>query len=236
MDHVRRAGGYLGVRGRLPGRLPRLLGGRPGCHGGRRGGGGRCRVPARDHRLVGGRPRHLPGPGGCGRNLQWRFHGPPAGAGSERPGGGAGRRGGRAARRALRLAALARGLGDAHPRYRRSARPDRGWLLPSPWANGELRGRTLSLRDTAERWRAIDRCPPGPGSTQTTEGSSRQAAVGGVGGTQVVTWTVFGGGHTWPGSTRAFAITGPATQEFDAAEGICRFAEPLLMPPAARLL
>jgi polyhydroxybutyrate depolymerase len=102
--------------------------------------------------------------------------------------------------------------------------------------NGELRGRTLSLRDTAERWRTIDRCPPGPGSTQTTEGSSRQAVAGGVGGTQVVTWTVFGGGHHWPGSTRPPGATGPAGQEFDAAEQICRFAQPLLVPAAARLL
>src|SRR5215469_5472604 len=101
--------------------------------------------------------------------------------------------------------------------------------------NGELRGRTLSLRDTAERWRAIDRCPPGPGSTHTTEGSSRQRVTGGVGGTQVVTWTVFGGGHQWPGSA-ASGVTGLASQEFDAAEEICRFARPLLVPAGARLL
>jgi polyhydroxybutyrate depolymerase len=101
--------------------------------------------------------------------------------------------------------------------------------------NGELRGRTLSLRDTAERWRAIDRCPTGPGSTHTTGGSSQQRAAGGVGGTQVVTWTVFGGGHHWPGST-ASGVTGLARQEFDAAKEICRFAQPLLVPAGARLL
>jgi polyhydroxybutyrate depolymerase len=39
--------------------------------------------------------------------------------------------------------------------------------------NGELRGRTLSLDETAERWRAVDRCPPGPGETHATEFSSR---------------------------------------------------------------
>src|SRR5262249_52891155 len=101
--------------------------------------------------------------------------------------------------------------------------------------NGELRGRTLSLRDTAERWRAIDRCPPGPGSTHTTEGSSRQRAAGGVGGTRVVPWTVLGGGPHWPGSA-ASGVPGPAHQEFDAAEEICRFAQPLLVPAGARLL
>jgi polyhydroxybutyrate depolymerase len=90
--------------------------------------------------------------------------------------------------------------------------------------NGELRGRALSLDETAEFWRRTDRCAPGPGDERTTEFSSRHTAAGGVGGTQVVTWTVFGGGHTWPAG------------EFDAAEEICRFAKPLLGPAAARLL
>jgi polyhydroxybutyrate depolymerase len=102
--------------------------------------------------------------------------------------------------------------------------------------NGELRGRTLSLRETAERWSTIDRCPPGPGVTRTTGGSRRHLAAGGVGGTQVVTWTVFGGGHAWPGSTRVPAAADPAGQPFDAAEEICRFAQPLLGPADARRL
>ena len=42
--------------------------------------------------------------------------------------------------------------------------------------NGELRGRTLSLDETAGFWRAVDRCPPGPGDTRTTEFSSRTTA------------------------------------------------------------
>jgi len=47
---------------------------------------------------------------------------------------------------------------------------------------------------------------------------------------------VFGGGHQWPGSTRAPGVPGPAGQELDAAEEICRFAQPLLAPATARLL
>jgi polyhydroxybutyrate depolymerase len=90
--------------------------------------------------------------------------------------------------------------------------------------NGELRGRTLSMDETAERWRAVDRCPPGPGETHATEFSSRTTSARGVGGTQVVSWSVFGGGHAWP------------DQEFDTAEEICRFAEPLLAPAASRRL
>jgi len=64
--------------------------------------------------------------------------------------------------------------------------------------NGELRGRTLSLDETASRWRAIDRCPP--------DGT-------GVGGTRVTTHIIDGGGHTWPDGT---------------AEEVCLFAGPLL--------
>jgi polyhydroxybutyrate depolymerase len=102
--------------------------------------------------------------------------------------------------------------------------------------NGELRGRTLSLRETAERWRAIDRCPPGHDDTDTTGFSSRTTAEGGVGGTRVVAWTVFGGGHTWPGAATPPGSTEPPIAEFDAAEEICRFAEPLLATAGTRKL
>jgi polyhydroxybutyrate depolymerase len=98
--------------------------------------------------------------------------------------------------------------------------------------NGELRGRTLSLDETAGFWRAVDRCLPGSDETLTTESSSRITASGGVGGTAVAAWTVFGGGHAWPGS----ALAPGSTQEFDAAEEICRFAEPLLASADTRRL
>jgi polyhydroxybutyrate depolymerase len=45
---------------------------------------------------------------------------------------------------------------------------------------------------------------------------------------------VFDGGHSWPGATPAPEWTEPTTQEFDAAEEICRFAKPLLIPAVAR--
>jgi polyhydroxybutyrate depolymerase len=102
--------------------------------------------------------------------------------------------------------------------------------------NGELRGRTLSLRETAEHWRAVDRCPPGTENTRDTVSSSRTTAGGGVGGTQVAAWTVLGGGHSWPGAPLNPERPEPTTGEFDAAEEICRFAAPLLLPAAARRL
>jgi len=101
---------------------------------------------------------------------------------------------------------------------------------------GELRGRTVSLDETAARWRAVDRCPPGPGQTRATGRSSRHTSDAGAGGTRVVAWTVFGGGHTWPGTAPRPGLTEPATQEFDAAEEICRFARPLLIPADKRKL
>ncbi|GAA3257932.1 alpha/beta hydrolase family esterase [Nonomuraea helvata] len=102
--------------------------------------------------------------------------------------------------------------------------------------NGELRGRTLSLQETAEHWTAIDRCPPGSAKTHDTASSTRMTMVGGVGGTQVAAWTVLGGGHAWPGAPVSPEWSEPTTQEFDAAEEICRFASPLLLPATTRRL
>jgi polyhydroxybutyrate depolymerase len=102
--------------------------------------------------------------------------------------------------------------------------------------NGELRGRTLSLDETAAFWRTVDRCPPGPGEERTTEFSSRTTSAPGVGGTAVAAWTVFGGGHTWPGSAPVPGYADLTTQEFDASEEICRFAAPLLTSAESRRL
>jgi polyhydroxybutyrate depolymerase len=60
--------------------------------------------------------------------------------------------------------------------------------------------------------------------------------TGGAGRTQVVSWEVFGGGHSWPGSEPYPGAAQATSREFDAAEEICRFARPLLTPPAARRL
>jgi polyhydroxybutyrate depolymerase len=105
--------------------------------------------------------------------------------------------------------------------------------------NGEFRARTSSLTESANRWRAIDQCR-GRATTTTTALSSRHTIDGGVGGTTVTAWTVFGGGHSWPGTpfpsewadSPAFA----STQEFHAAAEILRFAQPLLVPARDRQL
>jgi polyhydroxybutyrate depolymerase len=102
--------------------------------------------------------------------------------------------------------------------------------------NGELRGRMLSLDETAARWRTFDRCPDRPGETCTTDLSSRHTSHAGAGGTRVAAWTLFGGGHTWPGTPVPPENAEPVSLEFDAAEEICRFARPLLIPAKDRRL
>jgi polyhydroxybutyrate depolymerase len=95
---------------------------------------------------------------------------------------------------------------------------------------GELRGRTISLQETADRWQAIDRCPPGPGTAGTAAAWTRHTSAPGTGGTQVATLTVTGGGHGWFGP----GWPAPPGCDLDAAAEICRFAEPLLIPAPAR--
>ncbi|MFI5777050.1 alpha/beta hydrolase family esterase [Nocardia sp. NPDC051570] len=106
----------------------------------------------------------------------------------------------------------------------------------------------LSQQDTAQYWQTMNRCGPDPGPATTTPAGpdrpeglavSRQSFTGGIGGTQVSTWTVHGGGHSWPGGTPPkfhLLPIGPIAQSFDAADEICRFALPLLGPASTRRL
>jgi polyhydroxybutyrate depolymerase len=71
---------------------------------------------------------------------------------------------------------------------------------------------------------------------QTTELSSRDTSQAGAGGTRVVAWTVFGGGHAWPGTPVPAEYDEPGSMEFDGAEEICRLARPLLIPAGQRRL
>lgn len=117
-----------------------------------------------------------------------------------------------------------------------SAAPIGGGYSRHRGPNGELRGRMLSLDSSAARWRTIDQCPVGGDQTHATELSSRQTSQAGVGGTRVVAWRLFGGGHTWPGTAAPPGVAEPVSMEFDAAEEICRFARPLLIPSSDRRL
>lgn len=98
--------------------------------------------------------------------------------------------------------------------------------------NGELRGRTISLKETADRWRTINECAPP--MARTTEFSSRTTSTNGIGGTQVAAWTLVDAGHTWPGTPVPPEWNAKVSMEFDAAKEICHFAHPLLIPAKAR--
>ncbi|RMI32884.1 hypothetical protein EBN03_13275 [Nocardia stercoris] len=110
--------------------------------------------------------------------------------------------------------------------------------------DGELRGRTLSLADSARHWADIDRCgdeavvteyPSGPGPDDLAR--NRRTVAGGVGGTRVEAWAVEGMGHTWPGQRVPAVLRsalGASAANIDAAEEFCRFALPLLASAADR--
>jgi polyhydroxybutyrate depolymerase len=119
----------------------------------------------------------------------------------------------------------------------------RGWVIAYPdghggcWADG--RGVTSADEagvDDVAFLRALTEDAAGRYGTAPDRPSSRTTVGGGVGGTRVAAWTVLGGGHTWPGAPVDPELPEPATDEFDAAEEICRFAAPLPLPAAARRL
>jgi polyhydroxybutyrate depolymerase len=105
--------------------------------------------------------------------------------------------------------------------------------------NGELRGRTLSLGESAAFWQGVDRCDAGT-STRSEMASTARVSVagwgGGVGATRVEAWTVAGGGHDWPGAPGRPGPGGAEESAFDAAVEICRFAAPLLRSADERRL
>ncbi|HZS94918.1 MAG TPA: PHB depolymerase family esterase [Chloroflexota bacterium] len=87
----------------------------------------------------------------------------------------------------------------------------------------------LSLAGTVERWREIDGCdqrtqldplvPTGRDPTKV----ERVVYSGGRGGTVVESWSVVGGGHTWPGGPSFGGLMGRTTRHFDAGEVIWEF-------------
>ncbi|MFE3753374.1 alpha/beta hydrolase family esterase [Nocardia tengchongensis] len=105
--------------------------------------------------------------------------------------------------------------------------------------DGELRGRTYGLAESGQHWRELNGCA-GAGETIRTDQSERELSGLGTGGTRILEWTVFGGGHTWPGvaipAEHAGVPGANSTMEFDGAEEIWRFAQPLLTSPEDRKL
>lgn len=103
-----------------------------------------------------------------------------------------------------------------------------------PYAGGPLpsdRGVVLSAPETAVRWAALCGCaaPPAQGEMPDVAHDGTRVVyasyTGGVGGAQVLFYTVVNGGHTWPGGmqyapARAVGLT---TRNLDASEALWQF-------------
>jgi len=59
-----------------------------------------------------------------------------------------------------------------------------------------------SVSDTVTTWKRLIGAPPRPTSTSTRGAATCDVYGGGPGGSEVVLWTLKGGGHTWPGGGR----------------------------------
>jgi polyhydroxybutyrate depolymerase len=114
----------------------------------------------------------------------------------------------------------------------------------SVWRLGGGPGKSepvLSLAATAARWREIDHCQPEiyrdvlPAVGKDRTSVERGVSPGGRGGSEVVTWMVRKGGHTWPGGPRLLTL-GKTTTRFDAGEVIWEFVANHSAPARQRLL
>jgi polyhydroxybutyrate depolymerase len=93
------------------------------------------------------------------------------------------------------------------------------------------RGQILSLRATAEKWAAFDGCNSTPETSTLPDNArdgttvQRESFSGCKERTEVVAYTVEGGGHTWPGGKQYLpaAIIGKTTRNLDGSETLWEF-------------
>ena len=104
----------------------------------------------------------------------------------------------------------------------------------APYAGG--RGRRsvtqanfLSVPDTIRNWVQANGCPDVPFETLIHDGVDdglpirRSIHAPGNAGSEVVLYTIEGGGHTWPGRSPSLDVLGPSTLRIDANELMWRF-------------
>jgi polyhydroxybutyrate depolymerase len=103
---------------------------------------------------------------------------------------------------------------------------------------GRSRGRNISLADAARFWRVHNQIssPPLaedlPGRVNDGTRVPREVWSGGRQNTQVVVYTIEGGGHTWPGGSQylpAFVV-GKVTRNLDATRAIWDFFKSQSLP------
>jgi polyhydroxybutyrate depolymerase len=113
---------------------------------------------------------------------------------------------------------------------------------PMVHINGGLilrdRGRSISLEDAARFWRNWDQSSPTPVvrdlPDREREGTRvhRETWSRGKQGTEVVVYTIEGGGHTWPGGPQYLpvALVGKASRNLDATQVIWEFFQHHSLP------
>lgn len=136
-------------------------------------------------------------------------------------------------------------MSTCHPRRPISVMMINGtfdWLVP--YAGGALppragRGTVVSIEDAFAFWRAADGC--GESATvsvlvdpDTTDGTViAERSYGGCNaGSEVALYTVFGGGHTWPGGWQYLPIrvVGRTSRDMNASQEIWEFFQAQTLP------
>jgi polyhydroxybutyrate depolymerase len=103
-----------------------------------------------------------------------------------------------------------------------------------PYGGGEIlrqteRGKVLSVASTTALWARLNGCRARPQvvdlPTAPPDGTRVQRASYGpcAGGSEVILYTIEGGGHTWPGSPAQSLLFGPTSHQIDATETIWEF-------------
>lgn len=104
--------------------------------------------------------------------------------------------------------------------------------------HGRSHGRNISLADAAQFWRTQDQIPSAPAAEdlplRVNDGTRvrREVWSGGKQDTQVVVYTIEGGGHTWPGglSSMPELIVGKVSHNLDATPVIWDFFKTQALP------
>jgi polyhydroxybutyrate depolymerase len=111
-----------------------------------------------------------------------------------------------------------------------------------PFAGGEVQGgsggKILSVADTMKLWATIDGCDPKPVTSEVPDRAPRDGMrthrdvyTHCKTGTDLVLYTVEGGGHTWPGGGFMDPkFVGKTTRDFDASEAIWTFLSAHALP------
>jgi polyhydroxybutyrate depolymerase len=108
--------------------------------------------------------------------------------------------------------------------------PSKGGFISGPVGLKKI-GRVLSIVDTTKFWQTKNGCKETPvestSDQDTDDGTQilKQVATNCSESTEVSTWVIQGGGHTWPGGAQYMAERwiGKTSKEFDAAEEIWQF-------------